>query len=450
MMNTHDNIDDISFAKEENETGLRLDPPKNSQTEPLALLRRDTPPGVLKKQLPASRAGRGGAAGGGDFVNIANLKNQYGTRVKRAGSIPPAPAPATNPYHSLFPIPYDSVVVGNATKLGSEDDLQKEWRRDSIELSAEDLYGDGAGLGSTTYKQYDDAGRGPQAQTQSSSRRVASKPIQTGASARHASENSKSTQRSSDGYNQGHSLDKENALDHLANFVENGAASMEAAANVIKNGNMFQKKIHVNANILVALTLIDNVAICEGFSTQLKHSTSAPVNKLGFPEGEGKTEDQKRGPWVYVLATVKSVHFGEDQKFYTVERFDTGACQRADRGWMEWIEPGSEGECAAIAAAKRTLESNDLGEFRGKRSFLENSCFSRTARIIESATNATKEFLIRQAELITRGGPPYRIEIRFTTVNFLVICSVVVAFLDQFRYAFLPSKTDNAIMFIIL
>lgn len=56
------------------------------------------------------------------------------------------------------------------------------------------------------------------------------------------------------------------------------------------------------------------------------------VNRYGYPAGGGVTPEEMRGPYTYVLATVKKVHFEEDAEYYTVTRADTGADQRADTG----------------------------------------------------------------------------------------------------------------------
>lgn len=56
------------------------------------------------------------------------------------------------------------------------------------------------------------------------------------------------------------------------------------------------------------------------------------VNRYGFPAGQGYTPEEQRGPYMYVLATVKKVHFDEDAEYYTVTRADTEAEQRADAG----------------------------------------------------------------------------------------------------------------------
>jgi hypothetical protein len=58
----------------------------------------------------------------------------------------------------------------------------------------------------------------------------------------------------------------------------------------------------------------------------------APVNKLGFPVGKGDTDEERKGPYVYVLSTVRKVHFEEDARYYTVTREDNGRDQRADTG----------------------------------------------------------------------------------------------------------------------
>lgn len=60
--------------------------------------------------------------------------------------------------------------------------------------------------------------------------------------------------------------------------------------------------------------------------------TVMPVNKYGFPSGEGHRPAEQQGPYVYVMATVIRVHFDEDVPYYTVVRADTGAEQRADVG----------------------------------------------------------------------------------------------------------------------
>lgn len=71
----------------------------------------------------------------------------------------------------------------------------------------------------------------------------------------------------------------------------------------------------------------DSVLVC---NTQSRWANL--VNRYGYPAGGGVTPEEQRGPYIYVLATVRKVHFEEDAEYYTVTRADTGADQRADAG----------------------------------------------------------------------------------------------------------------------
>lgn len=67
----------------------------------------------------------------------------------------------------------------------------------------------------------------------------------------------------------------------------------------------------------------------------LPDDSSKLVNIHGFAEwdaGEALTSGEERGPYIYVLAQVKNVHFIENLPFYTVTRIDSGEDQRADVG----------------------------------------------------------------------------------------------------------------------
>ena len=56
------------------------------------------------------------------------------------------------------------------------------------------------------------------------------------------------------------------------------------------------------------------------------------VNRHGFPDGHGDSVEERRGPYIYAMATVMRIHFGENQQYYTVSRADSGGEQRADAG----------------------------------------------------------------------------------------------------------------------
>ena len=111
---------------------------------------------------------------------------------------------------------------------------------------------------------------------------------------------------------------------------ENVAAAAAVVAATSQGGNVKTRHIQfaVDDAVLVFLTLL-NVTNMEDPKDMF---TVAPVNKYGYPIGEGTTELEKNGPYSFVLATVKHVHFDEDDRYYTIVRFDTGTEQRADSG----------------------------------------------------------------------------------------------------------------------
>lgn len=49
------------------------------------------------------------------------------------------------------------------------------------------------------------------------------------------------------------------------------------------------------------------------------------------------TSEEESGPYEYLLAVVKTVHFKENLPFYTVTRMDSGEDQRADIGEFCWM-----------------------------------------------------------------------------------------------------------------
>ena len=89
-----------------------------------------------------------------------------------------------------------------------------------------------------------------------------------------------------------------------------------------------QNQFDIGDYVLVFLTLL-NVTNEEDPKDAF---TVAAVNKFGFPEGEGRNEEERKGPYNFVLARVKQLHFEEDDRYYTVIREDTGSEQRADSG----------------------------------------------------------------------------------------------------------------------
>lgn len=124
-----------------------------------------------------------------------------------------------------------------------------------------------------------------------------------------------------------------NSIQQAASKLESGPDSVFAAASVVAHSAATAaKRGHVQFNtddaVLCMLTLLN--VTNPGDDTE--SFTVSPVNIHGYPPGEGKTEMERQGPYVFVLAFVKFVHFDEDERYYTVVRADNGTEQRADTG----------------------------------------------------------------------------------------------------------------------
>ena len=125
-----------------------------------------------------------------------------------------------------------------------------------------------------------------------------------------------------------------NAMQAAVSKLESGPDSVFAAASVVAQSAATAAKRagHVQFNVddpvLCMLTLLNVTNPGDDNET----FTVAPVNIHGYPPGEGKTEEERQGPYVFVLATVKKVHFDEDERYYFVVRADNGTEQRADTG----------------------------------------------------------------------------------------------------------------------
>ncbi len=111
-------------------------------------------------------------------------------------------------------------------------------------------------------------------------------------------------------------------LDDAAAAAAVVALSTDAAASSIR------KKYVVDDYVLIVLNILNITNLVDPPDT----FTVKPVNKFGFPPGEGNTSREQEGPYVFVMALVKRVHFDEDVPYYTVTRADTGTEQRAENG----------------------------------------------------------------------------------------------------------------------
>lgn len=240
------------------------------------------------------------------------------------------------------------------------------------------------------------------------------------------------------------------AIHKLNNAGENDAAAAVSAAAAVVAASAQQRgfvQFGQGDYVLVMLTILERT----DFEGDRDFYTIDPVNSLGFPKREGKTEAQRQGPYLYVLCKVTQVHFDEDERYYTVRRCDTGSEQRADPSFMERIRDDNAIEAAFEAAkrCKRTMKDT-VGPVRAKKTFLQrvstncNACWKsllqKVVPFYTSARNATKV----QIKAILQGEGGYGISCHFSGVNFLVLCSFIFLFEDVFALAFLPSGSDQS------
>ena len=112
---------------------------------------------------------------------------------------------------------------------------------------------------------------------------------------------------------------------------------------------------------------------------------------------------------------------------------------------MEPIEKNSDGEQAALIAAKHFRGLSDR-----TRLPQDQNKFGKFVVTISSFLTRVISFLKSQATKFLSGNGPYRCEIKITTVNFLVLCSCVVAFMDQAKLAFFKESWDSILRWTIL
>jgi hypothetical protein len=112
----------------------------------------------------------------------------------------------------------------------------------------------------------------------------------------------------------------------------------------------------------------DSVLVCN-----IQSRLATLVNRYGYPSGGGLTPEEQRGPYIYVLATVKKVHFEEDAQYYTVTRADTGADQRADTGKLLLFRLSTDCSISLADLLERMDGASWDGSWRGR-------CLARSHR----------------------------------------------------------------------
>jgi hypothetical protein len=230
-----------------------------------------------------------------------------------------------------------------------------------------------------------------------------------------------------------------------------GSSSVAAAAAAVQ-ASQTNRRIQFGQGEY-ALVQLSRLTISEQASDK-DLITIAPVNKYGYPVGEGKNDKQKQPPHYYVLCLVVKVHFDEDERYYTVRRMDTDAEQRADPGfdWMEQIR-NSDDITIAMKAAKRSKKS--VAENQDVEKENTSCCwkiFAYPAEYVETVAmpfyrdsrNSAKALIAS----MLRGENKFACNIHITGINVLVLFSFIFLFLGPVKYTIEESTYDN-VFFIV-
>ena len=203
----------------------------------------------------------------------------------------------------------------------------------------------------------------------------------------------------------------------------------------LKRGVQFSR----GDDVLVVLTRLGMADDAEG-----EKCTVDPVNAHGYPQGQGKTEVQRNGPYLYVLCQVTQVHFDEDERYYTVRRCDNNKEQRADQAYMEAIRDENAVGVALRAAQRTERETKPSGRVVHER------------RCSEWYRHWVEEIMVpwyRQKRMsakafvkhILNGDHGYAIKLSFTSINLLVLCSLIFLFIDVLTISLLSAEWDNGV-----
>ncbi|VEU33814.1 unnamed protein product [Pseudo-nitzschia multistriata] len=171
------------------------------------------------------------------------------------------------------------------------------------------------------------------------------------------------------------------------------------------------------------------------------------VNKSGFPETQGRTPQEKTGPFIYVACEVKTVPSDENEPYFTVERYDTGQRQRVQIDWGMILLEDPLAIKAAISAARMTEAGLGVSSLSRESTHENVSCTDRmifyyrgtVVPLCRRTKRAGKACLVN----LLHGNDPFSCKIRFTGINLLVMCSTVFLFLEVAQLAFLPADTDD-------
>ncbi len=243
------------------------------------------------------------------------------------------------------------------------------------------------------------------------------------------------------------------AVEQLNMYQSSDFEYTSAAAAIVTATTASGKRNYVHQfgqgdHVLVILAIL---GLADAFGNKELY-TIDPVNKLGYPQNEGKTEAQSQGPYLYVLCVVKQVHFDEDERYYTVLRCDTNKEQRADPGYMEPIRDEESVEIAYQASQRsRKSMGNQHTETIQQIGFCEQ-CWKSMMRLGTNTKRRVIPTYIRtrnggkeQLQRLLHGEPGCALHFRFSGINFLVCCSLLFLFHDVFALGYLPPSADSVV-----
>lgn len=225
-----------------------------------------------------------------------------------------------------------------------------------------------------------------------------------------------------------------------------GGDSLSTASTLVRESLLIKKRLKIGQNVLIPAKS-SSMGSDRRTSIDGSHNDSIYVNAKGFPPGQGTTVEERHGPYLFVLAKIVKLHFENYYVNYSVQRHDTQRIQKVDRESIITILADSTGESAAMIAASQKPAITDAQTM--KRRWFDTACVITFCQFWRNFCNTFVGFCKDQANRFVTGKSPYRIEFHFTTVNFLVICSLVVAFLEKINHSFLPNEAEKAVAVIL-
>ncbi len=184
------------------------------------------------------------------------------------------------------------------------------------------------------------------------------------------------------------------------------------------------------------------------------------VNRHGYPEGKGKSQSERSGPFSYSLCTITKAHYEENEVYWTVAREDNDEEIRGDARHMQPItsqEALQAAQLAALMSRAIVEEDEELGDIvEPTRKMTAVSCITTCLCItcclplfcVNQCLGFVRELdcfktLLRHIKMFLDGREPYRLVFRITPIKVIAMCSIWYLFIDQIQLAFLPPSVDE-------